>query len=85
MVKPQLSSSSIRRHPDNETGHARARARGARLIGERAFGLANPVGPLVDAAASHGPVSIAVLAAMALLAEWRVRFVPRIQPFVTRH
>ena len=53
-------------------------------IGERALGLANPVGPLVDAAASRGPVLIAALAAMALLAEWRVRFVPRIQPFVTR-
>jgi hypothetical protein len=53
-------------------------------IGERAFGLANPVGPLVNAAASHGPLLIASLAAMALLAEWRVRFVPRISPFVTR-
>ncbi len=53
-------------------------------IGERAFGLANPVGPLVDAAASHGPLVIAALAALALLAEWHVRFVPRLSPFVTR-
>ncbi|HEX7977191.1 MAG TPA: HupE/UreJ family protein [Gemmatimonadaceae bacterium] len=53
-------------------------------IGERAFGMANPIGPLVDAAASHGPLLIAALAATALLAEWRVRFVPRGSPFVTR-
>lgn len=53
-------------------------------IGERAFGTANPVGPLVDAAAGHGPLLIAALAAMALLAEWRVRFIPRFSPFVTR-
>jgi hypothetical protein len=53
-------------------------------IGERAIGLSNPVAPLVDAAASHGPLLIAALATTALLAECRVRFVPRIQPFVTR-
>ena len=47
-------------------------------------GLVNPVGPLVNAAVGHGPVLVAALAAMTLLAEWRVRFVPRIQPFVTR-
>ena len=53
-------------------------------IGERAFGLANPVSPFVEAAAGHGLALVVALAAMALLAEWRVRFVPRIQPFVTR-
>jgi len=53
-------------------------------IGERALGITNPVGPLVDAAARHGPMLIAALAATALVAEWRVRFEPRFQPFVTR-
>ena len=53
-------------------------------IGERAFGLANPVGPLVDVVASHGPILIVGLAALALIADQRVRFVPRVVPFVTR-
>ena len=53
-------------------------------IAERAFGLANPIGPVVDAAAGHGILLIALLAATALLAESRVRFVSRFQPFVTR-
>lgn len=35
-------------------------------IGERAFGLANPVGPWVEGAAAHGPVLVAVLAVLAL-------------------
>jgi hypothetical protein len=53
-------------------------------IGERAFGLANPVGPLVDGVARHGLVLVAALAALTLVAHQRVRFVPRVLPFVTR-
>ncbi|GJG87805.1 hypothetical protein tb265_29860 [Gemmatimonadetes bacterium T265] len=34
-------------------------------IGERAFGLANPVGPWVEGAAAHGPVLVVALAALA--------------------
>ncbi|MFL5606265.1 MAG: HupE/UreJ family protein [Gemmatimonadaceae bacterium] len=53
-------------------------------IGERAFGLANPVGPLVEGVASHGLAFVAALAILAILADQRVRFVPRVLPFVTR-
>jgi HupE / UreJ protein len=53
-------------------------------IGERAFGLANPVGPLVDVVASHGLLLVAVLAALAVVAGQSVRFMPRNPPFVTR-
>ena len=53
-------------------------------IGERAFGLANPVGPLVEGVASHGLALVASLATLALLANLRVHFMPRVQPFVTR-
>jgi hypothetical protein len=53
-------------------------------IGERAFGLGNPVGPFVESAASHGLLLVAALAALALVAGQTVRFMPRNPPFVTR-
>lgn len=53
-------------------------------IGERAFGLANPVGPFVESAASHGLQLFAALAGLALVAGQSVRFMPRNPPFVTR-
>jgi hypothetical protein len=70
--------------PHPGAGAAAAAVAALGWIGERAFGIANPVGPLVESAANHGPVLIAALAMMAVLAEWHVRFVPRIAPFVTR-
>jgi len=70
--------------PLRVAGAAAASVAALGWIGERAFGLANPVGPVVDAAASHGPLLVAALASVALLVESRVRFVSRIQPFVTR-
>jgi HupE / UreJ protein len=36
-------------------------------IGERAFGTANPVRPLVEGAANHGPLLVTALAALALI------------------
>ena len=42
-------------------------------IGERAFALANPIGPIVEGAASHGPLLIAALAIAAIVATARER------------
>ncbi|MBW8768141.1 MAG: HupE/UreJ family protein [Gemmatimonadetes bacterium] len=70
--------------PLRVTGAAAAVVAALGWIGERAFGVANPIGPLVEVVAGHGPALVAALAAMALLAEWHTRFVSRIPPFVTR-
>jgi len=70
--------------PLRVTGAAAAVVSALGWIGERAFGLANPICPLVEVVAGHGPALVAALAAMALLAEWHTRFVSRIPPFVTR-
>jgi len=53
-------------------------------IGERAFGLANPVAPLVNVVAERGPWLVVALAVLALVANRRVRFVSRGLPFGTR-
>jgi hypothetical protein len=53
-------------------------------IGERAFGLTDPVAPLVNVAAERGPWLVGALALLALVANRPVRFMSRVLPFGTR-
>jgi hypothetical protein len=53
-------------------------------IGERAFGLANPIAPLVDGAAGRGPWLVVALALLAFVSDRRVRLVSRVLPSAMR-
>jgi hypothetical protein len=53
-------------------------------IGERAFGLTNPIAPLVDGAAERGPWLVVALALLAFVADPRVRLMSRVLPSAMR-